>query len=314
MIRKAILYFAVITALLYALRYLHYQGLLRQQRGYYAKYNTCFFEKNNFNVLFLGSSRAEMHYDIALFDSLTGQNAFNLSLAGATPQVAFAALKGYLQNSAPPAYLVYEVDYCALKFKSEGIREFNNYFPFLSNSTLRHEFTAIDSRMQQFYYNPYFSFPYTGFRNLSTSLHGWLGIPNKTDSLYDRGFFKEVVRPQLTYLPSNRYYDFINPTDRRCLDSIIACCRKNNIRITLVSSPVFGGGVVEISNKPQMMQQLNNIAAIHGIRYFDLSSAPFCNDRSLFIDHYHLNYRGALKFTRLLSDLFNNKIINNSLK
>ena len=87
MIKKIVIYFLLTTLFLYGLRKLHYRGLLKQTAGYYEKYNTAFINKNNFNVIFLGSSRAEMHYNTYIFDSLTKQNSFNLSLAGATPQV-----------------------------------------------------------------------------------------------------------------------------------------------------------------------------------------------------------------------------------
>jgi hypothetical protein len=314
LIKRIITYFLIITALLYGLRYLHYYGLLKQQSGYYAKYKTCFFEKNRFNVLFLGSSRAEMHYNTRLFDSLTKQNSFNLSLAGATPQVAFAALKAYLVNSKPPNYLFYEIDYHFLKYKSQEIKEFNNYFPFLSNKTLLNEFTKIDARMPNFYYNAYYSWPYTGFKNMSTSLHGWFNIQNKTDSLYYKGYLKEVLRPNLNYVPVKKYTTFFNISDRNYLDSILLLSKQKNINITLMSSPIFAGGEVDLLNKKQIISQLNNIAKINHIQYFDLSSLPFCNNRKLFIDHYHLNYLGATKYTTFLSQFFNNKIATNSLK
>ena len=125
MIKKIVIYFLLTTLFLYGLRKLHYRGLLKQTAGYYEKYNTAFINKNNFNVIFLGSSRAEMHYNTYIFDSLTKQNSFNLSLAGATPQVAFAALKAYLLNSKAPEYLFYEIDYHFLKYESNEIKNFN---------------------------------------------------------------------------------------------------------------------------------------------------------------------------------------------
>jgi hypothetical protein len=79
LIKKIIIYFLLITCSLYSLRYLHYYGLLKQKQGYYGKFNLAFFNKNKFNVLFLGSSRSEMHYDTKIFDSITGRNSFNLS-------------------------------------------------------------------------------------------------------------------------------------------------------------------------------------------------------------------------------------------
>ena len=293
---------------------MHYKGLLLKTNGYYNKYRTCFFKKNNFSALFLGSSRVEMHYNTYLFDSLTHQNSFNLSLAGATPEIAFAALKAYLQNSSTPSYLLYEIDYHNLKYEPTEIKNFNNYFPFLENKTLLQEFSKIDKRMPNFYYNPYYSWPYTGLKNISTSLHGWLNLPTKTDSLYYKGYLKEVLRPALDYIPVTKYYTYINVHNRNYLDSIITLCKKNRVQLTLLSSPLFAGGKVDLINKDQIIKQLHNIAKINGIKYYELSSLPFCNERNYFVDHYHLNYLGATKYTLYLSHLFNNKIASNSLK
>ncbi|WP_317897273.1 hypothetical protein [Aurantibacillus circumpalustris] len=314
MIKRIITYFLIVTALLYGLRYLHYKGLVKQKEGYYGKLQEAFFEENAYSVLFLGSSRAEMHYDTQLFDSLTGENSFNLGLAGATPRVAFSALKAYLLHSKAPKYLIYEVDYYALKKKSSEIKEFNNYFPLLTNPVLRKQFSNIDSRMSQFYYNPYFSWPYTGLKNLSTSIHGWLNIPNQTDSLYYKGFVREVFRPSLNFISTKKQYAYFNISERSYLDSIIACCIENNTKITLMSSPIFAGGYLDVLNKASIISQLKNIATINKIDYYDLSSLPFCNNRGLFIDHRHLNYTGAKNFNPHLVNIFNNKIVLSALK
>lgn len=312
--KKGILYFITITALLFGLREIHYHGLLKQKKGYYAKYKTAFLEKNNYDVLFLGSSRVEMHYDTKIFDSLTGKNSFNLSLAGATPRVAFAALKSYLFNSAPPEHVFYEIDYHFLKYNSTEIKEFNNYFPFLKNEILREEFNSIDSRINHFYYNPYFSFPYTGFKNLSTSLHGWLNIPNQTDSLYHKGYLKEVLRPSLNYIPEKPSYSYFCISERKYMDSIITLCKKSNIQITLVSSPIFAGGRLDVANKKQIIGQLKNIALINRIHYNDFSSQPYCSQRRLFIDHYHMNAEGARKYSSFFASFFNNNPSPKALK
>ena len=308
MIKKIITYFLLITCSLFSLRYLHYYGLLKQKQGYYGKFNVAFFEKNKFNVLFLGSSRSEMHYDTKIFDSITGKNSFNLSMAGSTPQSSYAILKAYLKNSKQPDYLIYEIDFHSLKKHSNQIKEFNNFFPFLSNTDLRHQFNKIDSRMNHFYFNPFYSFPFVGLKNISTSLHGWLNIPNQRDHLYYKGYFKQCVQPNLTYEKAIPYYSYFNLANRNYLDSIILLCKKNKIKITMVSSPVFAGGAIDIINKKQIIKQIENIAKQNNIKYFNLSSPTFCNKRYLFIDHFHLNYNGATKYTYIFSDIFNNNI------
>lgn len=313
MIKKTVLYFVSVTLLLFALRSLHYQGLLKQSQGYYAKLKMIFTEANDYEVLFLGSSRVEMHYNTRLFDSLTGKKSVNLGLAGASPQLAFSALSLYLENSRTPQTLFYEVDYHSIKTDGKEIKDFNNYFPFLGNAHLRQRLGDMDSRMTQFYFNPYYSWPYTGFKNLSTGIHNRLNIPNKTDSLYYKGFMKEVLRAPLAYIPTECTYTYFHPNNRAYLDSIIWLCKKNNIEVHLISSPMFAGGALELRNRKEIIRQINNIAKRHHIPYHNLSSLPFCNKRELFADHYHLNYGGSLKFTPYLSRLFNNKPVNNSL-
>lgn len=299
---------------MYFLRYVHYQGLLRQSEGYYAKYKTAFFEENDYSVLFLGSSRAEMHYDMYLFDSITHQNSFNLSLRGATPRVAFAVLKAYLLNSKTPEYLFYEIDIHSLNDNTNEIVNFNNYFCFFSNKTLREEFNKIDDRMIHFYYNPYYSFPFTGVENISTSMHGWFKIPNRTDSLYYKGFVKELLSPNLIFDSVKKFHVLFNVSKRNYLDSIISICKEKNIQLTLITSPIFGGGQVDLLNKAQIIRQLHNIAKINSVNYYDMSSLPFCDNRNLFVDHHHLNYNGAKKYSHYVANLFNNKIVIPPLK
>ena len=313
MIKRGILYFAIVTAALYVLRCLHYEGLLRTS-GYYGKYREAFLGGRYADVVFLGSSRVEMHYDTRSFDSLTGSNSFNLGLPGATVHEAFAAYRGYLAGHKPPAFLIYEIDYHAMMERSSGIMEFGNFFPFLSNTVLRRELNRIDKRMNWFYFVPYLSWPYTGLRNISTSLHGWLNIPNKTDHLYYKGFFKEVLRDSLNYRHSVPVNVYIHSSERAYLDSLAEVCRRTGTCLTFVTSPLFACGELDVANRREITSQVKNIAKACQAEYFDFSCLPFCNRREFFVDHYHMNYKGTSAFTPWLCSAFNNKIKAPALK
>lgn len=314
MIRKALIYFLILTALLYGLRALHYRGLVMQEQGFYGKFNTAFLKKNSFDLLFLGSSRVEMHYDPAIIDSLCGLNSFNLGVKGATPRVALAALKAYLHNSDAPEQIVYDVDYHFLKFNSEEIKEFNNYFPFLRNPVLLEEFSRIDPRMRHFHFNPFYSWPYTGMKNISTSLHGWMGIPNRTDSLYYKGHLKESFLPALDLKKAQAYQSWFHPVERAYLDSLMDFCEGRKIRLSFVTSPMFAGGKVDLLNKEAMVRQLKVTFGNRGYTYYDLSSLPFCHRRDLFVDHFHLNRHGAREFSLYFARFFNNNLRRSALK
>jgi hypothetical protein len=303
----------IITCFLYGFRALHYKGLLKT-RGYYAKYKAAFLQKNDYDLVFLGSSRIEMHYDTRAADSCSGKNSFNLGLPGATVHEAYVAFKAYLLNNKPPKDLVYEIDFHAMMEKTTGFMEFNNFFPFLKNPVLLEELNRIDPRMKWFYRLPYLSLPYTGFKNLSTSVHGWLDLPLETDAYYYKGFFMDTIRPHLDYEKTVPKWSYINVSERDYLDSLVLLCKKNETKITFMTSPLFAGGYLDVANSQQITGQIRNIAQIHGIDYYNFSSLPFCNRRDLFLNHAHMNYKGTQLFTPWLCSVISNKKGRTALK
>ncbi len=304
MIKKALIYFSIVTLALYGLRYCHWQNLLSQKNGYYAKYRTAFLEKNNFDVIFLGSSRAAMHYNTALFDSLTGSNSFNLSLSGATPRVSLAVLKAYLQNSSLPKYIFLETDLHNVNVNGD-IMEFNNYFPLLKNETLREEFNKIDPRMKYFYYNAYYSWPYTGYKNISTGLRSALNIKFSSDEEIYKGHIMNNER-MMCLQHSNQYNGGFTAMNGKYFGEVIAFCKQKNIKLILVTSPMFAGGKIDLTNKQQIVTVVDAYAWINGLQHWNLSSTPYCNQRELFVDHFHMNRNGARLFTSKLAYLYSN--------
>ncbi len=275
-------------------------GIRRNKAGVFEKYNTMFLKKNNYNVLFLGSSRTEMHFDPKLFDSITGSNSYNIGVTGATPRIAFKILKAYCSKSSLPDYLIFDVDIHFLKYGFDIINHFPRYFPYLKNEVLLEEFNQIDDRFKQFKYNPFYSLPYSNINLLSVSLHGWLNIPGKYDTCYYKGF-AGTVRGELETLPVKRFYTFFNVKERQYLDSIINFSKKNNVKLLLITSPMFGGGKLEMINKPQITAQIKNIAISNGINYLDFSEFAPSNKRQYYIDYYHMTSSGANAFTREFS-------------
>lgn len=298
MIRKALTYLLVLIFSLFVIRALLYKGLRINKSGVFEKYNTMFGKENSYDVLFMGSSRCETAFDPRLFDSITGRNSYNIGVTGATPRIAFKVLKAYCSKSKLPGFLVFDVDFHFLKYGVDTVRHFPRYFPFLSNKVLLTEFSDLDPRFTSFRLNPFHSLPYSNFRLISASLHGWLGSPGLYDTCYYKGFENKIFIDHSGNFTPHPSYAFIHPQERRYLDSIFTFCRQNQVKLLMVSSPMFRGGEPEVINKSQMIRQLEAIAAINGSSYHDLSTAPFSSDTSAFTDLYHLKGWAARKFTR----------------
>jgi hypothetical protein len=101
-------------------------------------------------------------------------------------------------------------------------------------------------------------------------------------------------------------YSFISIKNRQYIDSLIQFTSSNNIKLTLVTSPVFGGGKKNVLNKTTLSNQLKNISYINHIHYFDYTDSLAFQNSELFADYFHLNRKGALKFSQSISLTFDN--------
>jgi hypothetical protein len=263
----------------------------------YEKYNTMFLKKNAFDVLFMGSSRAEMHFNTRIFDSVTGHFSYNIGVTGASPRIAFAVLKAYCYNSKPPKHLIFDLDIHFLKYAVDTIRHFPRYFSYLGNKVLLSEFNKIDSRFTSFRYNPLHSLPYANIRMLAASLHGWIGQPAKYDSAYYKGYAGFELEEFNLKKEAKPFYGFIHPRERQFIDSIIRFSKANGIDLVLLTSPMYKGAEDQMLNKKQVTTQLFNIAMINGIEYWDMSKAAYSSREDYFYDNFHMNPQGARLFT-----------------
>ncbi|MBQ6805863.1 MAG: hypothetical protein IJO97_00330 [Lachnospiraceae bacterium] len=88
------------------------------------------------------------------------------------------------------------------------------------------------------------------------------------------------------------------------LRKIIEYCQKNDIEITLFTSPMPDYGLFGMGNYDVYVEKVNEIAGEYGISYYDFN---LCNteylellDTSYFCDGEHMNVAGAEKFTSVL--------------
>ncbi|MBI3519138.1 MAG: hypothetical protein HY062_07250 [Bacteroidetes bacterium] len=307
MIKKIVTYLIAFICILFVYRACLYAGIRKNKEGIYNKYNELFLkEGNTYDVLFIGSSRAEMHFNPKLFDAMTGLNSYNMGISGASPKISLALLKMYCHQHQKPKFIVCNIDYFSLQNDTDRLNDFPRYFPYLSNSYLRNGLYQMDHRFMSFYYNPLHSLPYTQIDYLSTSLHGWLGISGKYDSLMYKGF--QTSEPKDINLSDEPkpVYSFISPKNRHYIDSLIAFTKNNGIQLLLVTSPVYGGGHKNVTNKQALSSQLQNIAFINRVPYYDYTDSLSYQNPRFFADYFHLNRQGALKFSKSISSTFDN--------
>ena len=307
MIKKIVIYLITFICLLFVYRAFLYTGIKKNKQGIFNKYNELFLNEGNaYDVLFLGSSRAEMHFNPKVFDEITGLNSYNMGISGASPKISLALLKTYCNQHQKPKCIVFNIDYFSLQNDTDRLNDFPRYFPYLCNTFLRNQLNQMDNRFNSFYYNPLHSLPYTQVDYLSSALHGWLTISGKYDTLMYKGYQTSELKELNTENEPKPLHSFISIKNRQYIDSLIQFTSLNNIKLILVTSPVFGGGNKNVLNKTSLINQLKNISYINHISYFDYTDSLEYQKSKLFADYLHLNRQGAIKFSQSFSLAFNN--------
>jgi hypothetical protein len=301
--KKSITYILFAIALTYIVRELEYYGIRKNKTGLFAKFNTVFEETNNFDLLIIGSSRAESHYRPDILDSATGLNCYNAGMIGATMPFIEGTLEAYLEHSTAPKYVVLNIDYHMFIASDDSIRYFPSYFAYLDNDALYKKFSERDKRFVFFKWIPFYSMPYFNAKYLDNSVRGFLNVPGKYDTAYIKGYTPIPIHDPrdldtLTYKP---YSPWLKESSWASLDSIISLCHQKKIKLIFVMSPLYHKLSECIVNEKQIIEKFQKMADKEGFVLFDYSHTPISQDKNLFSDMDHLNRAGALAFSRLFS-------------
>lgn len=301
MSKRALIYIAFAIGLLYAIRAIEYAGVKRMEEGEFAKLSTTFEEENNFDLVIIGSSRAECQFYTPLIDSATGLNCYNIGMTGATLPFISATLKAYLVHSQAPQYVVLNLDLHSLGDNNDTVYSFARYFPFLDNEELYNGLQARDARFFWFKHLPFYSLPYFNGRYLSNSIHGWMGTPTQFDSDYEKGFAPSVGSLSLgdldtaTMIVTNAeipqpVWDAVNEIHQLCKDK--------KIQLLFVVSPLHHRQEEAVKNYSQSMEKFRSFAESSGIPLIDLGHDSLRFEKEFYTDPAHLNKPGAVLFTR----------------
>ncbi|HEU4716918.1 MAG TPA: hypothetical protein VFU15_03765 [Bacteroidia bacterium] len=301
--KRAAFYILLVTALAWLMREAEYEGIRRNREGQFDKFNTCFARKNNFDLIIIGSSRAESHFRPDIIDSATGFHSYNAGMVGATLPFIEGTLEAYLENSAPPKYVVLNIDYHMFIASDDTIRYFPGYFPYLGNHALYEKFRERDPRFTYFKWIPFYSLPYLGSKYFDNALHGWFNVPGRYDSTYIRGYtpIAAASPADIDTITIKPYSPWLKESSWKSLDRIISICHEKNIKLIFVLSPLYHRLSEAIVNEKTIIARFHEIAVKNGFVLMDYSHTFISEDKTLFSDLDHMNRRGALYFSRLFS-------------
>lgn len=245
-------------------------------------------KSQDYDVVFLGSSRANNHFVPQLFID-KGYKSFNYGMSGSRLEESALLLQLLLNGGSEIKNIILEVD---LNINSNGFSEGTRvaFYPYLKDSQT---IQSYYSHLPDFYYLnnvPFYRYlkyeNKIGFREVFFSALG-----KKSSAMQNNGFFA------LNNDGKNMSYDLLNysPKKNRGYEMIKKLCLENNIKLISVTTPMCEN----INDKDYFDAVVKLYPEIHNLE-------NVVRDEKSFSSCGHMNKKGAIQFTQyILKQFFN---------
>lgn len=255
--------------------------------------------KSNEDILILGSSRAKHHYVPSVFRDSLNMSCYNGGEEGMCIFYHYAVLSARIERGETPQIVILDVQ------EPDLYESPNAYFNLESaiNKLIPYygEFAAVDSLINH-------RGPWESVKFLSSSYRYNSLLLSSAKEFLQNGSDENLGYEPLqgTYSPSEeevltkpdvKYSCEIQKLD--CLIRFVSLCKSANIRLVMSYSPSV------LRPDSIRMGQIKQIATDYGATFFDSEEYSVFRDTALFVDEWHLNDEGAIRFSALLSHTLN---------
>lgn len=297
-IRKAIIFILGTLLLMVLADQLLKYLLLHQRSGIYYQLQQKISNKNA-ELCILGSSRAQGHYNPAAF-AAHGISAINYGVMRTDVLFSYAMFQAIIEHNHRVKTIIVDVhpDELEDEMEPEDLRLF--YPAYYHVKGLPALLKAFNPREQLKLWIPLYM-----YNNLVPHLiKGFIEQPTIKDEVtYFKPFNHASVPPEYTILPKGQ------TTGEEKLNILLSMkhiCQQNGIRMVICISPFYGETTASAS-----WAAIHAFAKSEAIPILDYSiDSSFSKDPSLFLDFYHLNAKGADKFSKqLVKDMMTRKLL-----
>ena len=292
--------FIVLVTIIMVAFDLYLSNKLRQRQvGNYACWNDIFHGRINADIIIMGSSRAWVHYDPAILDSILHTNSYNLGMNGSFFNRQYTRYLLYRKYNPRPRIIIQNIDITTLGFTS-GYAQYQ-YFPYFNDADVRHtiipyeQFTLADRIL------PFFRYANYGIRNLffnkSISVKGYCGQDKSWDvDPIERGNWTDYAADSRTMA---------------MFEEFLAQATAEDIQVIFVHAPIYSELIKYQNGLDEMWNTYRQLAAKYHIPILNYQNDPICSDTNYFYNRTHLNRKGAVLFSRqLANDLKKGNLLN----
>ena len=241
-------------------------------------------KNQQFDVVFLGSSRVANHIDAELFDHLSHKKTINLGVEGAGLNDNLLELKLLLKNNRT-RFVFLQVDTNLESITPSNISK-AEAMPFLKNETVSKHIKKYDPNFRSLYYIPFYRYAINdakiGFREL------FFSAINKKPGVNPAIGFEPKFGNDIYDLPKSKMGQIELLHNNPILNEIKAICKSKNTKLVLFVAPYCS----RIDTEAYILKMKTIIPGV-----IDLSKGF---DDAQFYNCGHLNAGGAKILTKRL--------------
>ena len=245
-------------------------------------------QNRNYDVVVLGSSRANNHFVTEMFED-KGLKAFNYGMSGGHLFEASLVLKLMIERKYSIKNVIIETDLnISSDHRADGIS--SKFLPYIHNSKIIQEHFRSEPDFWKIYYIPFYRYiafdAQIGFREMFFN-----AIHKKTSHLQNLGYAALSVGSKGNMKKDIRA---LKPIQNKYYEEIKKICAENHINLIAVMTPMCSNtkGLDYFEKVKKIYPEIHNYEnAVEGDQYFSSCG--------------HMNDAGARLFTtRILNDFF----------
>lgn len=283
--------------------------------GEYSVWNDLYNGEINSDIVIYGSSNAWVEIDPGIISDRLGVSAYNLGINGHNFGLQYFRHSILLKFNRSPKLIIHTINAATFQ-KAEDLYNPDQFLPYMlkneemKNALIRYNgYKIIDFHLPLIRY----------YGKKKAILHSLYLILNPSSNVIMRlkgyqGKNKPWTDDLKKAKEENQYLEFKLDTSLIYLfENYYNECKKNNIRIILVTPPEFIEGQEFVRNRPELMALNHKLSQKLDIPFFDYSNDTMSFQKKYFYNSGHLNITGAELFTNKLIDDLKKYQINNGL-
>lgn len=247
------------------------------------------------DVIVMGSSRAWVHVNPQILDSVLNTTTYNIGIDGSCINRQIHKYNVFRNLNRKPKLIIQNIDQASLGY-TKGYQK-AQIFPYFWNSEMRSEMYASEALSVWEKYIPLYRF----YRNFDrATLNGMIKNTKRTLTNGYEGKNRHWDGTAFSKVKSIKFN--VNDTTLTMFDEYLAKAKAEGINIVFVYTPLFNGAIKKMENIEEMYATYQRLADKYDIPILNYWNMDICSDTAYFYNAMHLNKRGAEIFSDSLAN------------